>query len=146
MNHQGGVGLAAGSPLGPAAAMTSQSLHASQPLSFDVAVIGGSTTGVFAAVRAAEKGMKVALVENNALFGGTATAGFVPVWHSMQSLDGSKTVIGGLTKTILDRLGARGEAITHNENKTPVWRTSSLNVAALSIALDELVMEYQSQA
>ena len=60
MNRQGGVELAAGSPLGTAAAMTSQSLHASQPLSFDVAVIGGSATGVFAAVRAAEKGMKAA--------------------------------------------------------------------------------------
>lgn len=57
MTRQGGVGLAAGSPLGTAAAMSSQSLHASQLLSFDVAVIGGSTTGVFAAVRAAEKGM-----------------------------------------------------------------------------------------
>ena len=62
----------------------------------------------------------------------------------MQSLDGSKAVIGGLTKTILGRLAARGEAVTHNENKTPVWRTSSLNVAALSIALDELVTEHPS--
>lgn len=147
MNRRGFIRLAAVSPLAAAAVPISQTDHSSQTsqaLSFDIAVIGGSTTGVFAAVRAAEKGMKVALVENNALFGGTATAGFVPVWHSMQSLDGSKAVIGGLTKAILDRLAARGEAVTHNKNKAPVWRTSSLNVAALSIALDELVAEHPS--
>lgn len=59
---------------------------------FDVCVVGGSCTGVFAAVRAAAAGMRVALVERNYFFGGTATAGFVPVWHSLFSLDGSRRI------------------------------------------------------
>ena len=64
---------------------------------FDVCVVGGSCTGVFAAVRAAAAGMRVALVERNYFFGGTATAGFVPVWHSLFSLDGSRRIVGGYT-------------------------------------------------
>ena len=46
---------------------------------YDVAVVGGSATGVFAAIRAAEAGLSVVLVENNAVLGGTATAGMVPI-------------------------------------------------------------------
>ena len=66
-------------------------------LSFDVCIVGGSCTGVFAAIRAAEAGLSVALVENNAFFGGTATAGLVPVWHSLFSTDNKTRVAGGLT-------------------------------------------------
>ena len=105
---------------------------------FDLVVVGGSATGVFAAVRAAEAGLKVALVENNALFGGTATAGFVPVWHSMFSTKGER-IVGGLTAKVVDRMIARGEAVTCLKGKDPCWWTTSLNVAALSVALDELV-------
>ena len=43
----------------------------------DLCVIGGSCTGLFAAVRAARLGASVALVENNGFFGGVATAGLV---------------------------------------------------------------------
>ena len=45
----------------------------------DIAVIGGSCTGVFAAVRAARPGMRVAIVEQQNCFGGMATAGAVNV-------------------------------------------------------------------
>jgi len=40
----------------------------------DLCVIGGSCTGVFAAVRAARLGLRVAVVENHTIFGGMATA------------------------------------------------------------------------
>ena len=39
----------------------------------DLCVVGGSCTGVFAAVRAARLGATVAIVENNGFFGGVAT-------------------------------------------------------------------------
>ena len=40
----------------------------------DICVVGGSCTGVFAAVRAARLGAKVAIVEKQNAFGGMATA------------------------------------------------------------------------
>lgn len=43
----------------------------------DVCVVGGSCTGVFAAVAAARLGAKVALIESNGFFGGVATASLV---------------------------------------------------------------------
>lgn len=49
----------------------------------DVCVVGGSCTGLFAAVRAARLGAKVALVEQQGRLGGTATCGLVNVWHSL---------------------------------------------------------------
>ena len=69
---------------------------------FDLVVVGGSATGVFAAVRAAEAGLRVALIENNAVFGGTATAGFVPIWHSMFSTKGER-IVRGLTAKAVDQ-------------------------------------------
>ena len=43
----------------------------------------GGCTGVFAAVRAARLGAKVALIEASNAFGGAATNGFVCVWHTL---------------------------------------------------------------
>ena len=51
--------------------------------SFDLCIIGGSCTGVFAAVQAARMGASVALVEAHGFFGGVATAGLVNIWHSL---------------------------------------------------------------
>lgn len=43
----------------------------------DICVIGGSCTGVFAAIRAARLGAKVVLIEKQNRFGGVATTGLV---------------------------------------------------------------------
>ena len=106
---------------------------------FDLVVAGGSATGVCAAVTAARAGLKVALVEYNAFFGGTATAGLVPVWHSLYSTDGKTKIIGGLTEEIEERLLARGEARRLEPDNPSVG--CYLNVAALQIMLDDLVNE-----
>ena len=45
----------------------------------DLCVLGGSATGVFAAVRAARLGARVCIVERQNYFGGTATAGLVNI-------------------------------------------------------------------
>ncbi len=74
----------------------------------DVCVIGGSCTGVFAAVRAARLGARVCLVERNNCFGGAATAGFVCYWHSLFDTTGERQVIAGLTQEMVDRLGRIG--------------------------------------
>ena len=107
---------------------------------FDVCVVGGSCTGVFAAVRAAAAGMRVALVERNYFFGGTATAGFVPVWHSLFSLDGSRRIVGGYTQQVIERLAAKGLATLHDAKN---GRSESVhcffNPAALQDELDWMV-------
>ena len=95
---------------------------------YDLVVAGGSTTGVAAAVTAAREGLSVAIVEYNAFFGGTATAGLVPVWHSLYSTDGARQIIGGITEEIEQKLLARGEA-------------RLLGKTDKSVALDELVRE-----
>lgn len=51
----------------------------------DVCVVGGSATGVFAAVAAARLGAKVAIIESNGFFGGVATASLVNLWHSTRT-------------------------------------------------------------
>ena len=53
----------------------------------DVCVLGGSCTGVFAAVRAAQLGAKVALIEKQNAFGGVATSGLVAIWHRLKDRD-----------------------------------------------------------
>lgn len=108
---------------------------------FDIVVAGGSATGVCAAVTASRLGMKVALVEYNAFFGGMATAGLVPVWHSLWSTDGGTQIIGGLTDEIESRMLARGEAMLADNAKTNPHAGCYLNVAAMQVTLDEFVRE-----
>ncbi|MFC1671502.1 FAD-dependent oxidoreductase [Planctomycetota bacterium] len=103
----------------------------------DVAVVGGSCTGVFAAVRAARLGMRVAIIEKQNCFGGVATAGAVNVWHSLNDTEGSLPIIGGLTQEVIDRLGTR-DAIARGESLSTTFR---LNTEELKIELDELITE-----
>ncbi len=102
----------------------------------DVCVIGGSCTGVFAAVRAAQLGSTVALIENNGFFGGVATAGLVSIWHSLFDTAGALRIIGGLTGEVIDRLHRRRAAVLHQRNPSSY---ATLNTAELAIELDELV-------
>ena len=104
---------------------------------YDVVVVGGSCTGVFAALRAAEKGLRVALIEMSGGFGGTATQGLVPVWHSLYSADGRTQIIGGLTEEVVEELVRRGEAKKARPDNPSVGTT--LNVVGLQLLLDERV-------
>lgn len=106
---------------------------------YDVVVVGGSCTGVFAALRAAEAGFKVALIEMSGGFGGTATQGLVPIWHSLYTTDGKRPIIGGLTASVEQELMRRGEAkfLRANVPSSDVL----LNIAGLQLLLDELVLK-----
>jgi len=103
----------------------------------DVAVVGGSCTGVFAAVRAARLGMHVAIVEKQNCFGGVATAGAVNVWHTLHDTEGKLPIIGGLTREVVERLDKRG-AILAGKEYPDAFR---LNTEELKIELDELIVE-----
>lgn len=104
----------------------------------DLCVIGGSCTGVFAAVAAARLGAKVVLVENLGIFGGVATASLVNIWHSVFDTANRQQIIAGLTTEVMDRLKRRDAVNIH---KPDAGRYFVFNSAELAIELDELVRE-----
>lgn len=105
----------------------------------DVCVLGGSCTGVFAALAAARLGASVAIVENSGCFGGTATAGMVTVWHMLTDTTGQRQIIAGLTQELIDRLKARGAAV-EPERITGMVQFE-FNPAEMMIELDAMIRE-----
>ena len=106
----------------------------------DLCVVGGSCTGVFAAVRAARLGLSVAIVEKHNAFGGVATSGLVNIWHSLSDVDNKEQIIGGLTYETISRLKASNNiTFCPSISKAPPYFI--LNTAELKIELDELVKE-----
>lgn len=105
---------------------------------YDICVIGGSCTGLFAALRAARLGARVALLEQANRFGGVATLGLVGMWHSLFDSTGERQIIGGLTWEILERLERRG-AVTPFRQPAP--HGIRLNTEELTLELDRLVAE-----
>jgi hypothetical protein len=104
----------------------------------DLCVVGGSCTGVFAAVAAARLGAKVVLVENLGIFGGVATASLVNIWHSIFDTQGKRQIIGGLTTELVERLKKRGAVHVHKPDRS---RYYVFNPAEMAIELDEFVLE-----
>ncbi len=117
------------------------SSHIPVALEADVCVLGGSCTGVFAALRAAELGASVAIVERGNRFGGTATLSQVCYWHSLFDLENKNQIIRGLTQTVIDRL-VRRNAVELNDGSNPSWY-ARLDTEELAIELDEMVKEAQ---
>jgi len=104
----------------------------------DVCVIGGSATGVFAAVRAARLGRSVVLIERTNAFGGVATNGLVNIWHSALDTEFKEPIIGGLTVETMKRLEVRDAVVTNKDNPSSGFR---FNSEELKIELDLLVSE-----
>lgn len=105
----------------------------------DVCVLGGSCTGVFAALRAARLGLKVVLVEKQNCFGGVATTSLVCVWHSLWDTAGKQQIIAGLTQEVTERLDRRG--VLRRFEKTNKAYGFTFNPEELKIELDEMVLE-----
>ncbi len=104
----------------------------------DLCVVGGSATGVFAAVAAARLGARVCLIENLGYFGGVATASLVNIWHSVFDTAGERQIIAGLTTEVMDRLKRRGAVHVHTGSAS---RHYVFNPGELAIELDEVVEE-----
>ena len=104
----------------------------------DICVLGGSCTGVFAAVRAARLGAKVVIVEKQNAFGGVATSGLVNIWHSLYNTEFSKQIIAGLTLETVERLQRVG-AVKEEKKSHSVGYV--LNTEELKIELDNLIVE-----
>jgi 2-polyprenyl-6-methoxyphenol hydroxylase-like FAD-dependent oxidoreductase len=105
----------------------------------DLCVVGGSCTGVFAAVRAARLGLHVALIEQNILLGGMATAAQVNEWHSLFDIHQKEQIIGGLTVEMLERLRRR-QAV--REKPHPTGPRHRFNSAEMALELDALAREH----
>lgn len=103
----------------------------------DVCVVGGSATGVFAAVGAARLGAKVAIIEQNGFFGGVATASLVSLWHSTEDMNNQQQIIAGLTTEVFDRLDRRGGLTVFKGKRTHY----AMNTEELKLVLDMLVIE-----
>lgn len=103
----------------------------------DLCVVGGGVTGVFAAVRAARLGLKVALVERYASLGGMATNGHVNIWHSLYNTTGERQIIAGLTWEVIQRLQALGAT----DHSGKVDDRILFNSDELTCILDDLVLE-----
>ncbi len=104
----------------------------------DLCVIGGSCTGVFAAVRAARLGARVTIIERANCFGGVATISLVNVWHSPLDTTYTRPIIAGLTSETMSRLTRRNAVVTRE--KSPAWAWA-FNPYELQIELDELIRE-----
>ena len=105
----------------------------------DVCVLGGSCTGVFAAVRAAQMGATVALVEKQNAFGGVATSGLVATWSPFKDRNFNRTIIGGLSQTMIERLTRIGATSVRPSDQA--WK---INTEELKIELDKLVLDHGS--
>ena len=105
---------------------------------FDLCVIGGSCTGVFAAVRAARQGLRVAIVECNTMLGGTAAAAWVSEWHSTYGTDNETKIIGGLLDEVIHGLRKRDAVQELAREERTQYR---FNAASLACELDRLVLE-----
>lgn len=104
----------------------------------DVCVLGGSCTGVFAAIRAARLGLSVAIVERMGSFGGVATLSLVNVWHSPYDEVFEKRIFSGLSVEVMERLKKRKAVNERERNPHSAW---SFNSFEMQIELDELILE-----
>lgn len=106
---------------------------------YDLCVIGGSCTGVFAALRAARLGLSVAIVERMGCLGGVATISLVNVWHSAYDETFEKRIFSGLSVELMERMKRRSSVIERSKNPNWEW---SFNSTEMQIELDELVTEH----
>lgn len=105
---------------------------------YDLCVLGGSCTGLFAAIRAARLGLSVAVVERMGCFGGVATLSMVNVWHSDLDEAFEKRIFSGVTVEVMERLKKRHAVTEVERSRHAGWL---FNSPELQIELDELVRE-----
>jgi hypothetical protein len=104
----------------------------------DLCVLGGSCTGLFAAIRAARLGASVVIVEKQNCFGGVATTAMVNAWHSWMDTDFKRQIIRGLTAEVGERLKKRDAIYAVEKSHSFGFM---FNSEELKIELDELATE-----
>lgn len=105
----------------------------------DLAVVGGSCTGLFAAIRAADLGLRVAVVEASGRLGGVAGNGLVNIWHSLYDIYDKNVIIAGLTAETVERMVKRGDATVMKSESSAI----QFNPSVLCCELDALAEEHK---
>ena len=106
-------------------------------MKYQIAVIGGGTTGVCAALAAARTGAKVLLVDINGFLGGNAANGLA--WLGFHSLDGRR-MIGGIPWEMIQALQTMGGATEFRMD--PICGSCvGVNPGILKILLHRMVRE-----
>lgn len=107
---------------------------------YDVVVIGGGMSGVFAAIAAGRSGAKTLIIDQNGYFGGSLTAN--GVGPMMTFFAGEKQVITGLGEEMVRRLVARGYSPGHVLDTTNyISYVTPFSAEGLKIILDEMITE-----
>jgi glycine/D-amino acid oxidase-like deaminating enzyme len=113
----GAVAAQAGQPAGDYYQEASRRLPVRR---FDVAIAGGGTAGVVAAIAAARQGAKTVLIENKGYTGGTVVEGgtalhsFFNLWKAFPGVP-KRQVVKGIPQEIVDRLMRIGGCTGHAE-------------------------------
>ncbi|MTD39268.1 FAD-dependent oxidoreductase [Erwinia sp. CPCC 100877] len=111
---------------------------------YDVIVIGGGMSGIFAAIAAAKNGAKTLIIDQNGYFGGTLTAN--GVGPMMTFFAGEKQVIQGLGEEMVKRLVERGYSPGHVLDSTNyISYVTPFSAEGLKIILDEMIEEAGSE-
>lgn len=111
---------------------------------YDVVVVGGGMSGVFAAIAAARNGAKTLIIDQNGYFGGTLTAN--GVGPMMTFFAGDKQVIKGLGEEMVERLKARGYSPGHVLDSTNyISYVTPFSAEGLKIILDEMISESKAE-
>ncbi|CAM5184009.1 hypothetical protein CDEF62S_04420 [Castellaniella defragrans] len=109
--------------------------------SFDVAVVGGGSAGVAAAVAAARLGARTVLVERYGFLGGAATQSMVLTYDGfLYRRAQAEWAVGGIGRELIDRLAAFGPAVRPVLSPNGNWILPFAPEVAKA-ALDQLVTE-----
>lgn len=109
---------------------------------YDIAVAGGGSAGVAAAVAAARTGMKTILIERQSAFGGAATNAWVKAYCRFYTRGEQPIqVVFGVGEEILRRLKEYGEDI--NDTISPSTKNASIRFhpEMIKLAPDDLISE-----
>ena len=108
---------------------------------FDIAVVGGGSAGVAAAVSAARLGARVVLVERYGFLGGAATNALIMTYDGfLYRRDEPEWAVGGIGRELLDRLEKFGSKVEPVLSPNRNW-VLPFNTESAKAALDDLVLE-----
>ena len=103
-------------------------------MKYDVAVIGGGTSGVVAAIAAARNGANTLLVERNQFLGGTIVSGLSLL--GFRDREGNP-MAGGIAQELIDKLDETDDSQGHND--CPILNSlTPINTAMTQLRLTEM--------
>jgi hypothetical protein len=107
---------------------------------FDIAVVGGGSAGVTAAVAAARIGLHVALIEKYGFLGGAATNSTVMTYDGFfYKRETAQWAVGGIGKELIDSLDQLGTPMNPYLSKNKNW-ILPFEPESAKKALDDLVI------